>query len=157
MDFENAIMTDFPPTIIVTHPKERRSKCTVAPLRGSESFVFWKFPSRGTEPLDNYVRLGFDGPILSSQDANRGLLVLDGTWRWSLAMEKDFAQLPVRSLPSWKTAYPRVSITFEYPPGCLATIEAIYVAYKLLERETDSLLDDYHWADVFLRLNDEMN
>lgn len=148
-------MPNFPPTIIVTHPKERRSKCTVAPLRGSDGFIFWKYPNMGAEPLDNYVRLGFDGPFLSPQDSNRGLLVLDGTWRWTETMEKEFEQVPVRRLPEWKTAYPRVSKTFEDPQDGLATIEAIYLAYKLLGRETDSLLDDYHWADEFLRLNEE--
>ncbi len=70
-----------PPTIIVVHPKEKRSKCTVEPLRGREGFSFWKFPNRGTESLDGYVRLGLGGPELSADDADSGLLVLDGTWR----------------------------------------------------------------------------
>ena len=146
-------MPTYPPTIVVIHPKERRSKCTAAPLRGKAGFSFWKFPKVGDEPLDDYVRLGLGGEMFSPQDAHRGLLVLDGTWRFAAKMEQRFASVPVRSLPTWKTAYPRVSKTFDDPSGGLATIEAIYAAYRQLGRNTDSLLDEYHWADEFLRLN----
>lgn len=145
-----------PPTIIVVHPKERTSKCTVAPLRGREGFVFWKFPKRGPEPLEGYVRLGMGGPLLSEDDAERGLLVLDGTWRWAERMERDFSEVPVRSLPPWKTAYPRTSKLYDDPDAGLATIEAIYAAYTHLGRSTEGLLDSYHWADEFLALNEEL-
>lgn len=141
-----------PPTILVVHPKERRSKCTVEPLRGREGFVFWKWPRRGPEPLDGYVRLGLGGPVLSAGDASRGLLVLDGTWKLAAKMEPDFADLPVRSLPShWRSAYPRVSKLTNDPTAGLATIEAIYAAYVALGRATTGLLDEYHWRDDFLR------
>ena len=146
-----------PPTIIVVHPKERRKKCTVELLRGNPGFVFWKYPKIGAEPLDGYVQLGFNGPQLSDADAGRGLLVLDGTWRFAATMEQEFADVPVRSLPPWKTAYPRVSKMFENPADGLATIEAIYLAYKLLGRDTSMLLDEYHWADEFRRLNGELD
>lgn len=146
---------DYPPTIIVVHPKERRSKCTVEPLRGRAGFVFWKYPRYGDEPLDGYVRLGLGGPPLSAEDAGRGLLVLDGTWRWAAVMERDFEHVPVRSLPGWRTAYPRVSKLFEDPAEGLATIEAIYAAYAILGRDTSGLLDAYRWAAEFLRRNSQ--
>lgn len=150
--FQHA-MNDFPPTIIVVHPKERRSKCTVEPLKGRDDFVFWKFPNAGPQPLDGYVRLGFGGPIIGPDDATRGLLVLDGTWRLVLPMEQTYAHLPVRSLPEVQTAYPRTSKLFDDPSGGLATIEAIYAAYKLMGRDVQSLLDDYRWGNEFLALN----
>ena len=146
-------MSSPPPTIIVVHPKERRSKCTVEPLRCRPDFRFWKFPRRGPEPLDGYVRLGVDGPLLGAEDADCGLLVLDGTWRLASRMEGDYTDVPVRSLPVWKTAYPRTSKLFEDPGEGLATIEAIYVAYKLLGRDAEPLLADYRWADEFRALN----
>ncbi|MBX3443546.1 MAG: hypothetical protein KF774_14160 [Planctomyces sp.] len=146
-------MPVWPPTIIVVHPKERRSKCSVEPLRGREGFVFWKHPRRGTEPLGNYVRLGLGGPQLGPEDAERGLLILDGTWRWAAAMERDFAESPVRSLGDWRTAYPRVSKLFEDPTAGLATIEALFAAYAQLGRPTEGLLDDYAWRERFLELN----
>jgi pre-rRNA-processing protein TSR3 len=146
---------NFPPTIIVVHPKERRKKCTVEPLRGREGFVFWNHPARGPQPLESYVRLGLGGPTLSRKDAGRGLLVLDGTWRWAADMEAAFAEVPVCTLPSWKTAYPRVSKLYEDPAAGLATVEAIFAAYHILGRDTAGLLDDYHWANEFLRRNAE--
>jgi rRNA small subunit aminocarboxypropyltransferase len=142
-----------PPTIIVVHPKERASKCTVAPLKGREGFVFWKFPQRGRESLDNYVRLGLGGPLLSPDDADQGLLVLDGTWKFAEKMEREFAGVPIRGLPAWKTAYPRISKLYEDPHEGLATIEALYAAYVQLGRSTASLLDHYHWKEAFLDLN----
>lgn len=149
-------MTDiaYPPTIIVVHPKERRSKCTVEPLRSWEDYVFWTFPEPGDEPLDNYVRLGFGGPVLNAEDdGHAGLLVLDGTWKLAGKMERMFADVPIRSLPETETAYPRKSKVFDDPHGGLATIEAIYVANKQLDRPTDGLLDDYYWATEFLEAN----
>ena len=145
----------FPPTIIVVHPKERTSKCTVAPLRDRQGFEFWKFPNRGPESLDRYVRLGIGGPLLSADDVESGLLVLDGTWKSAEKMEREFADIPVRSLPAWKTAYPRTSKLYEDPEAGLATIEAIYAAFTHLGRSTKGLLDDYHWAEEFLKLNRE--
>jgi len=38
----------------------------------------------------------------------------------------------------------------------LASIEALYAAYRLLGRDTNGLLDHYRWADEFLRLNAEL-
>jgi pre-rRNA-processing protein TSR3 len=140
-----------PPAILVIHPREKRRKCSVEPLRGRPGFVFWTFPVRGPEPLDGYVRLGLGGPMLSESDAGAGLLILDGTWHLAGRMEGDFAALPVRSLPPVKTAYPRASKLFDDPGEGLATIEALYVAHRLLGRETDGLLDGYRWKDEFLR------
>lgn len=149
-------MSDSSPTIVVVHPKERRSKCTVWPLRERDDFVFWRFPNRGEELLDGYVRLGIGGELLGPDDAERGLLVLDGTWRYAEAMERDYADVPVRSLPTWTTAYPRVSKWYEDPDGGLATIEAVFAAYVALGRDTAGLLDHYHWADEFLAANGSM-
>ena len=148
-------MPAFPPTIIVVHPKERRRKCTVNSLSGEPGFVFWNYPKTGPEFLEGYVRLGIDGPLLSADDAEQGLLILDGTWKLAGAMEKDFENVPLRSLPDWKTAYPRVSKMYDDPPAGLATIEALFAAHKMLNRDCQSLLDDYHWADKFLELNAE--
>tara|TARA_B100000470_G_scaffold116392_1_gene89810 strand:+ start:600 stop:1106 length:507 start_codon:yes stop_codon:yes gene_type:complete len=142
-----------PPTIFVVHPRERRSKCSVEPLRGRDGFVFWTFPSQGCESLEGYVRLGMGGPVIGPDDVDGGLLVLDGTWRLASKMEPDYAELPVRSLPELQTAYPRTSKLFEDPTGGLATIEALWAAYRLMGRPTDKLLDHYQWAERFVEAN----
>lgn len=142
-----------PPTILVIHPKERRSKCSVEPLRGRDDFQFVKFPAPVETDLSNYVRLGIGGEVLSESDADRGLLVLDGTWRLASKMEPDYQHLPVRSLPVIQTAYPRVSKISDDPSEGLATIEAVYAALKIMGRSVDGLLDDYYWKDPFLKIN----
>ena len=144
-----------PPTIIVVHPKERRSKCTVEPLRGLDGFRFWKFPSRGPESLAGYVRVGLGGPLLTRKQRETGLLFLDGTWRLADRMAPDFADLPVYSLGPWQTAYPRTSKLFEDPAAGLATIEAVFAAYAQIGRGTNGLLDEYRWHDEFLQHNAE--
>jgi pre-rRNA-processing protein TSR3 len=146
----------WPPTIIVVHPRENRSKCSVEPLRGIPDFEFWTHPRRGPQSLQGYVRLGIGGKSLSSDDTQCGLLVLDGTWKLAASMERDFAELPVRSIGPWQTAYPRTSKLYDDPSSGLATIEAIFAAYHELGRPTDGLLDQYHWRDEFLRRNEEL-
>lgn len=150
-------MADWPPpTIFVIHPRERRSKCTIEPLRGRDGFVFWNFPNIGPEPLDGYVRLGLGGELLGPADRGRGLLLLDGTWRLADRMAPQFAHLPLRSLWPWKTAYPRQSKLFDDPSAGLATIEALYAACVQSGRSTDGLLEEYRWKDQFLNLNAAM-
>ncbi|QDU38926.1 DTW domain protein [Maioricimonas rarisocia] len=146
----------FPPTIIVVHPKEKRSKCSAEPLRPREDIRFWKFPRRGPESLDRYVRLGLGGEPLTSQHRLRGLLVLDGTWRLAGKMEADYAELPIVSLATWETAYPRVSKLFDDPAAGLATVEAIYAAYAQMGRDPAGLLDAYYWQDTFLERNSSL-
>jgi len=103
--------------------------------------------------LTGYVRLGLGGPVISTSDAGCGLLVLDGTWRHVEPMQRAHAEVPIRSLPPLTTAYPRSSKVRTDPDGGLATVEAIYAAYRLLGRDTTGLLDHYHWATEFVELN----
>ena len=142
-----------PPTVIVVHPRERRSKCSVEPLRINPDFVFTTHPNPIPVDTTNYVRLGIGGRLLSSEDADRGLLLLDGTWRWAARMEPSYAHIEVRSLPLIQTAYPRKSEVFADPSEGLATIEALYAALRILGRSTHGLLDHYHWKNAFLEKN----
>ena len=141
------------PTIIVVHPREKRSKCSVEPLRGRNDFHFETFPNPVQLPLDGYIRLGMDGPVLSENDATANLLILDGTWKLAARMEPFYKHVPARTLPPVRTAYPRVSRYGSDPDGGLATIEAVYAALLIMGRSVDGLLDEYYWRDVFLTLN----
>jgi len=143
----------YPRTVIVRHHKERTAKCTIWPLRHRPDVLLVPFPVKARPDLAGYVRLAADGPPLSEADAAAGLLLLDGSWRYADAMTRDFADVPPRSLSGWKTAYPRVSNWYDDPDNGLASVEALYVAYHLLGRPTDGLLDHYRWAAEFLRLN----
>lgn len=142
-----------PPTILIIHPKENRAKCSLEPLRGRPDLHFVEFtPSLSTE-LSGYVRLSPVGPPLTAADAHCGLLLVDGSWRHAARVHRHFASVPPRSLAGVRTAYPRVSKLFEDPPGGLASVEALYVAYRILGRATDGLLDAYYWREQFLEQN----
>jgi pre-rRNA-processing protein TSR3 len=143
----------YPPTVIVRHAHENPRKCSVLPLRGRADVVFLNYPVRQRPDLGSYVRLAADGPPLSAEDTDKGLLLLDGSWRWAAAMTRDFLDVPPRSLSGWRTAYPRTSKLGTDPDNGLASVEALYVAYHILSRPTDGLLDHYHWAAEFLRKN----
>jgi pre-rRNA-processing protein TSR3 len=143
----------FPVTIVVRHPKENPKKCSVMPLRGRPDVVLLGYPVKRMPPLEGYVRLAADGLELSAADRDRGILLLDGSWRWADAMTAPFTHVPPRSLHGYRTAYPRVSKLGTDPDNGLASIEALYLAYHLLGRPTDGLLDGYRWAAEFLRLN----
>ncbi|MFM7166279.1 MAG: hypothetical protein ACKPJD_35645 [Planctomycetaceae bacterium] len=143
----------WPRTVIVIHPRERRSKCSVEPLRRDPEYIFTTFPHPVPIDLTGYVRLGIGGPQLSESDAGSGLLLLDGTWKRAAGMLPFYQHLPVRSLPSLKTAYPRKSEIYEDPEGGLATIEALYAALRILRRPVAGLLDSYYWRQQFLNLN----
>ena len=143
----------FPPTVIVRHSHESPRKCSVLPLRGRPGLLFLSYPVKFRPPLAGYVRLSAEGPPLSAADAGKGLLLLDGSWRGAAAMTRDFADVPPRSLSGYRTAYPRVSKRGTDPDNGLASVEALYAAYRVLGRPTDGLLDHYRWAEEFLRLN----
>jgi pre-rRNA-processing protein TSR3 len=143
----------FPPTVIVRHTRENPRKCSVLPLRGRPDLVFLNYPVKQRPPLDGYLRLAAEGPEMSAADAGRGILLLDGSWRWAAAMTRDFSDVEPRSLYGFKTAYPRVSKLGTDPDNGLASVEALFVAYHLLGRPTEGLLDHYRWAAEFLSLN----
>jgi pre-rRNA-processing protein TSR3 len=144
----------YPPTVIVRHPKENPRKCSVLPLRGRPDIILLDYPVRERPDLAGYVRLAAEGPELTAADAGCGILLLDGSWRWAGAMTRAFADVPPRSLRGFRTAYPRVSKLGTDPDNGLASAEALFLAHRLLGRPTDGLLDYYHWAEEFLRLNE---
>jgi pre-rRNA-processing protein TSR3 len=142
-----------PPTIIVRHPKENPKKCSILPLKERADVRIFTYPAADLPPLDGYIRLAADGPELSAADADRGILLLDGSWRWAGKMIASFEAVPARSLCGWKTAYPRVSKLGTDPANGLSSIEALFIAYHLLGRPTAGLLDHYRWGEQFLECN----
>lgn len=108
-----------PPTVILVHPRERRSKCSVEPLRGRSGYVFVQWPAPVPVNLEGYVRLGLGGPLLSAADSNSGLLLLDGTWRLVANMVSHCRDLPIRSLPPFKRPiHGARCCTRTQPEGC---------------------------------------
>ena len=147
----------FPPTLILRHRKENIKKCTLKGLEKRADFLFFTYPKDRLPDLCNYLLLTLDAPVLTSADKEKGIFLIDGTWRYAQTM---FKQLPkphlftMRSLPShWQTAYPRRQEDCADPARGLASIEAIFIAYTILGRNADHLLDNYYWKEMFLSKN----
>lgn len=147
-------MQPIPHTIIWRHKRENLKKCSLRGLEQRTDFQFITFPDPLPE-LKNYVVLSLDGAPLSKEDAECGLLLLDATWRYAMKMAPQLqANLIQRSIPaSYRTAYPRRQQDCSDPDRGLASIEALYIAYHLLGRPTDGLLDNYYWKEHFLEKN----
>lgn len=150
----------FPNTIVIRHFRENLKKCSLRGLESRSDFQFYSYPHfpLPLPSLANMILLTLDAPPLSAEDKDRGLLLLDGTWRYAAKMEKYVKRqcnmLIPRSLPPhYRTAYPRVQNDCIDPEKGLASVEALYLCYHLLGRETKGLLDLYHWKDLFLEKN----
>jgi pre-rRNA-processing protein TSR3 len=149
-------MQSFPPTIVLRHRRENLNKCSLRGLETRPDFIFYRYPNPSLPPLDGYILLALDAPPLTQEDAKHGLFILDATWRYAAKMKQSVATVPgliERSIPQgFITAYPRRQDDCPDPERGLASIEAIYIAYSILGRSTDGLLDGYHWKEQFLQL-----
>jgi pre-rRNA-processing protein TSR3 len=148
-------MHTFPPTLILRHRKENLKKCSLRGLETRPDLRFFTYPQDSLPDLTGYILLTLNAPPLTQEDANKGLLLIDGTWRYASVMCK---QLPLphrfetRSLISpYVTAYPRKQTDCPDPEQGLASIEALFIAHSILGRPTDGLLDLYHWKESFLK------
>ncbi|MBS0620078.1 MAG: DTW domain-containing protein [Verrucomicrobia bacterium] len=147
-------MVLFPPTLILRHRRENLKKCSLRGLEGRKDCHFFTYPKQPLPPLEGYFALSLDAPLLTEADAHLGILLIDGTWRHAQVMERqipDFEKVPKRSLPAhFQTAYPRRQEDCKDPSRGLASVEALYLSYRILGRGTEGLLDHYHWKEAFL-------
>ncbi|MBI1373581.1 MAG: hypothetical protein GC159_12705 [Phycisphaera sp.] len=156
-----------PPTVIIRHRKERLSKCSLHGLESRPDLSFHTFPEFRDGPppdLTGYVMLTLDAPPLDADDEavrDAGLVIIDGTWRLEQrirrAMHRELFHCTPRSLPTgWVTAYPRrqtEQTECADPDRGLASVEALYIAHRLLGRNVEALLDHYVWREQFFELN----
>src|SRR3990167_8264236 len=123
-------------SIVVRHRKENKKKCSLQPLVGREGFLFLEYPKTSLPSRKGSFLLSFEGPLLSREDREKTLVLLDGTWRYAMKMHrvlKDSLPQETRSLPcEIVTAYPRRQVDCEDPKRGLASIEALAVAYHLM-------------------------
>ena len=154
-------MRNTPITIIQRHRKENLKKCSLRGLESRNDLCFYTYPHHPLpEDLTQYTLLSLEAPELGPQDAERGLLLIDGTWRLAGVMTKQMPtkRPPVfRSLPKrLKTAYPRRQNDCDDPERGLASVEALFAAYFLMGKDTSGLLDYYIWKQNFLEKNQDL-
>ncbi len=144
----------FPPTVILRHQRENLKKCSLRGLESREDLIFLIYPKSPLPDLSNYCLLTIDAPTLTEADREFGLFLIDGTWRHARTMAKIVPPgIKKRSLPPVQTAYPRRQDDCPDPKRGLSSVEALYMAYQILGRKTDGLLDHYYWKDQFLENN----
>jgi len=108
---------------------------------------FFTYPRDPLPDLTNYILLTPDAPPLTAKDADHGLFLIDGTWRYAEVMKRASPKCIEKSLPTTiKTAYPRRQ-DVDYG---LASVEALFIAYQILGHPIDGLLDNYFWKTPFL-------
>lgn len=143
------------PTVVIRHRRENLKKCSLRGLEKHPDFIFYTYPNHTVPSLDDYVLLDFEGEPLTEKD--KGIIIIDGTWRLAgdiVKNTKALHGLPKRSLPAhYRTAYPRRQNDCADPFRGLASIEAIYIAHKILQKDVNGLLDRYFWKNEFLDLN----
>lgn len=139
-------MKTYLPTIVWRHRKEKLKKCSLHGLEIREDLRFFRYPVDPLPDLEDYVLLSPRGSPLNAGDENKGLLLLDGTWRLAQKMEGQLPAMEKRCLPFVETAYPRR----QDQQGGLASVEALYLAYVVLRRDPSGLLDGYLWRDAFI-------
>jgi pre-rRNA-processing protein TSR3 len=139
-------------TTVIRHPKERIRKCSLRFLHARPEMTFLRGAAGLQFDATGFLLLAVDAQPLSTADAGHPLLLLDSTWRWLPQLEACVVGEPIRrSIPGGlRTAYPRVSKVFDDPDAGLASIEALYVARRLLGDDDPDLLDGYHWKQEFL-------
>ncbi|HEX2582652.1 MAG TPA: hypothetical protein VHL30_00870 [Chlamydiales bacterium] len=145
-------------TIILRHRRENLRKCSLTGLEHRSDLAFYTYPIDKLPDLTDYIVLKVGAPPLTAEDRGKGLLLIDGTW---LLAEKMGRQLPAglieRSLPSgYKTAYPRRQTGCPSAEEGLSSIEALYLARLHLNLSTEDLLNQYHWKEKFLALNEHL-
>ena len=145
---------NFLPTYIMRHRKENLKKCSLRGLEGRDDCVFFTYTTAVLPDLSSYVVLAMNAPPLTAADAEYGLFLIDGTWRYAETMLKFVeSKGPVRKrslVSGYKTAYPRRQDDCPNPEEGLASVEALYLAYLTLGRNPEGLLDFYYWKDEFL-------
>ncbi len=140
------------PTIILRHRRENLKKCSLRGLEGRSDLRFLTYPKDPLPDLSYYCLLAVGAPPLTKEDGNRGIFLIDATWRLAERIKKQCPPMEMRSLPAGcRTAYPRRQTDCEDPEKGLASIEALYLAHLIVGKSVSGLLDAYHWKEEFLR------
>jgi len=142
-------------TIILRHRRENLRKCSLSGLESRSDLIFYTYPIDKLPDLTGYLVLKVGAPPLTAEDCGKGLLLIDGTWALAQKMAKQLPpNLEERSLPAgYKTAYPRKQTGCPNKEEGLSSIEALYLAHKLLNLSTEGLLESYYWKEKFLSSN----
>lgn len=140
---------------LVISRKERPGRCSLTPFREDPRFRVIYFDPKVPCLVDGGTLLHPDGPPLGREDVERGLILVDGSWKYSARMVAGLSgTYERRCIPTGLvTAYPRRSKAGTDPATGLASIEALYAALWIGGRAPEDLLAHYYWKEAFLNVN----
>ncbi len=142
---------------ILRHPDENLAKCSLEPLRGRSDLEFVTAEGGVAVHGTGKILLEVGAPVIGPADAGLPLILLDGNWKHIPKLRARVIGTPlVRSLPPVPTAYPRRNAEGLDPQEGLASVEALYLAVRLLGKDDRSLLAHYRWRDAFLKSADAL-
>lgn len=142
---------------ILRHPDENLAKCSLEPLRGRPELDFVTAEGGAAVNGTGKILLEVGAPIIQPADAGLPLILLDGNWKHIAKLRARVIGTPLtRSLPPVPTAYPRRNAEGLDPQEGLASVEALYLAVRLLGKDDRSLLAHYRWRDAFLKSVDAL-
>jgi len=137
--------------IILRHPDENLAKCSLEPLRDRPDLRFITAEGGAAVNGSGHILLEVGAPLIGPGDAGLPLILLDGNWKHIPRLRARVIGAPIpRSLPPVPTAYPRRNADGLDPHEGLASVEALYLAVRLLGRDDRSLLAHYRWREAFL-------
>lgn len=142
---------------ILRHPDENLAKCSLEPLRGRADLEFVNAEGGAAVNGTGKILLEVGAPPIGPADAGLPLILLDGNWKHVPRLRARVIGTPLsRSLPPVPTAYPRRNADGRDPQEGLASVEALYLALRMLGRDDRSLLAHYRWRDAFLESADAL-
>lgn len=141
---------------ILRHPDENLAKCSLEPLRGRPDLTFLTAEGGAAVNGTGHILLEVGAPPIGPADAGLPLILLDGNWKHIPKLRARIIGTPIpRSLPPVPTAYPRRNADGLDPSEGLASVEALYLALRLLGNDDRTLLSHYRWREAFLRSADD--
>lgn len=136
---------------IIRHAEENLVKCTLEPLRHRAELDFIEAIGEVTLDGTGMLVLEVGAPPLTSADAGRRLILLDGSWKQVVELRARVTGHPFgRSLPPIISSYPRRNREGLDPVEGLASVEALYFALRLQGHDDPTLLAHYYWREEFL-------
>jgi pre-rRNA-processing protein TSR3 len=148
-------MKDELKAVILRHKRENLKKCSLTGLEERTDMAFYSYPKQHLPHYCDFVLLSMDAPVLEGNE--KGIYLIDGTWKLAEKMEKTLPFTPQRrSLPPFKTAYPRKNTACSDETRGLASIEALFIAYLILGWDVTGLLDQYRFKETFLEKNSSL-
>lgn len=76
-------MQSFLSTYILRHQRENLKKCSLRGLEKRKDCQFFTYPTSVLPDLSQYFLLAIEAPPLHSSDFNKGIFLLDATWRYA--------------------------------------------------------------------------